>query len=516
MTEDRDIERGFDPRLLLRVLRRRLWIVALLTLLVPAIALVYSLLAEKEYRATASLLFRDPQLDEKLFGSTFVGESTDEARAAATNLELISLDVVAARTAERVGGGLTPGDVTRSIDTSSEGQADVVTIEASSPDPASAAKLANEFGRQFIAFRRDADREKISSAISLVERQLDELPESAANGADARSLRRRLQELQILASLQTGNAELVQLAEPPSAPAAPRPLRNTVLGLLVGLLLGIAAALVVERFDRRLRDPYDLQDIFDRPLLAIVPATDELAYLDTASEGGVLEPFRLLRANLRYFTADRDVRSVLVTSAQPGDGKTTVAWNLAAASAAAGTPTLLIEADLRRPGLTVQAGRPSPGLSALLSQQASLEEVLEASRALKGDGPRAVRNLDVIFAGTLPPNPDELIESQRMREVLHAAEERYGLVVVDTPPTSVVADAIPLVREVSGVVVIGRLGQTSRDAASQLASQLANLHARVLGIVVNGAPRDDTGYGYYDEPSANGHVGAERLNAVRS
>jgi len=127
--------------------------------------------------------------------------------------------------------------------------------------------------------------------------------------------------------------------------------------------------------------------------------------------------------------------------------------------------------------------------------------------------------LDVIFAGPLPPNPDELVESHRMRQVLRAAEDRYDLVVVDTPPTAVVSDAIPLVNEVSGVLVVGRLGKTSRDAAIHLVHQLDNLEARVLGVVVNGVPQGrgyGYGYGYtreYDAPASrevfqpSAHVG---------
>nr|MBA2633680.1 CpsD/CapB family tyrosine-protein kinase [Chloroflexota bacterium] len=173
------------------------------------------------------------------------------------------------------------------------------------------------------------------------------------------------------------------------------------------------------------------------------------------------------------------------------------AWNLAAASAAAGTPTLLIEADLRRPGLNPWGSRRTAGLSGLLSQQRGFDQVIEDSGGLYGDGPRPTRNLDVIFAGPNPPNPDELIDSERMRDLLRVAERRYELVVIDTPPTSVVSDAIPLVQEVSGVLVIGRLGQTTREAAVRLASQLQNLQARVFGIVVNDAPRSEAAY-YYD------------------
>jgi receptor protein-tyrosine kinase len=204
----------------------------------------------------------------------------------------------------------------------------------------------------------------------------------------------------------------------------------------------------------------------------------------------------MLRANLRYFNVDHEIRSLIVTSPQPGDGKSTVSWNLASAAASAGTRVLLIEADLRRPALSRWTDqRPKIGLSALLSQQGSIEDAVVKVDFGDVSDVSGSHSVDVIFAGGLPPNPDELMESDRMREVIRAAEAMYGLVVIDTPPTSVVSDAIPLVIEVSGVLVVSRLGRTTRGAAATLAGQLANLNARVLGVVVNGG-RSGDGYGY--------------------
>ena len=167
------------------------------------------------------------------------------------------------------------------------------------------------------------------------------------------------------------------MAAPPGGPSSPRPRRSVLLALFVALFLGVALAFLAERLDRRLRDADKVRDIFGRPVLTAIPASDELA--ETARPGSpVAEPFRMLRANLRYFNVTQEVKSVLVTSAQPGDGKSTVAWNLAWAGGAAGTRTLLIEADLRRPSLARWAQEATPrGLSGLLSQQAPLGDVVE-------------------------------------------------------------------------------------------------------------------------------------------
>jgi capsular exopolysaccharide synthesis family protein len=497
MPEDRGYEGRIDLRGILTVVRRRFGVIALCALLVPAAALVLSLIQEKEYTATATLLFRDPQLDQKLFGSSFVDDTGDAEREAATNLKLVSLDVVAARTARALGGDFTDGQVSSSIETSSEGQADVVTIEATHTDPRLSARLANTFAEQYIRFRRRADRAKIAEAKRLVQGQLDQLTPEEQATPSARSLRQRLQELQIVTALQTGNAEQVEIAETPTSQSSPRPLRNTAVGAVLGLLLGLAAAFLLERLDRRIRDPEELPEIFGRPTLASIPEVDELASTDTPLSPEASEPFRMLRANLRYFNVEKQVRSVLITSSQPGDGKSTVAWNLAVASASAGIPTLLIEADLRRPSFA-QWTRSGVrlGLSGLLSHQGDLDEAVQTLSVGARPGGTRSHTLDVILSGALPPNPDELIDSTRMREIVDEAQLTYQLVVIDTPPTSAVSDAIPLMNAVSGVIVVGRLGRTTRDSAAQLAHQLQNLEARILGVVVNGARRRRGGYGY--------------------
>ncbi len=208
----------------------------------------------------------------------------------------------------------------------------------------------------------------------------------------------------------------------------------------------------------------------------------------------------MLRTNLRYFNVDHDIRSVVVTSAAPGDGKTTVSWNLAAVAAASGTRTLLIEADLRRPSLSkvFEPWARPVGLSQVLAGESSLAEaavtVPVADWGSNGSGPPT---MDVLFSGALPPNPSDLMQSGRMSELLDQAQSLYELVVIDTPPTAVVPDPIPLLPQVSGVIVVTRLGRSVRDSAVLLRKQLDNVQARTIGIVVNRVGRDTgTYYGY--------------------
>jgi tyrosine-protein kinase len=487
---------------LLSSVRRRIGIVLICMVVVPAAAFALSLSEQKQYSASASLLFRDPAFDQKLFGSTVVSSPTDPTREAATNVQLVSLQVISARTAKALKGRLTPDQIQSEVTVSPAGQSDVVTVTATDPRPPVAAQLANTFAKEFIAFRRDADRSKIASAQQLVQAQLGKMPATQRAGTQGTALKQRAEQLQILAALQTGNAELVQPATVPGSPSSPRPLRNTAVGLLLGVLLGLGLAVLLERLDRRLKDPRDISEAFDRPVLGGIPGSRALSIANPAVEplaGADAEAFRMLRANFLYFNVDREVDSVLITSSTPGDGKSTVSLHLAFAAATAGSRVLLIEADLRHPTLGRRLGLPADrGLSQLLAGQIkgfsqAVHRVPVPTRRSDGVG---AFSLDALLSGPIPPNPADLIESDRMQRVLEAARERYDLVVIDTPPTSVVSDTIPLVKRVSGVIVVCRLGRTTRDSARHLREQLENLEANLLGVVVNGIGRQTAGYGY--------------------
>src|SRR5947209_8629236 len=243
MTTDLTIRR------ILAAVHRRRAILLVCLVLAPAAALAFSAVQPKEYTAKAVLLFRDPQFDQKLFGSTFVPNSTDPSREAATNLELVSLETVAARTAQRI-RVVTPDQVSAAVSPQSEGQADVVSIQATWGDPRFAATLANTFAQEYISFRRNADRAKIEQAQAPLKRQLGALSSADRNGPVGQALAQRLDQLSTLASVQTGNAELVQSARIPTGPSSPKLGLNAALGLIFGLLLGIALVALAETVDR--------------------------------------------------------------------------------------------------------------------------------------------------------------------------------------------------------------------------------------------------------------------------
>jgi capsular exopolysaccharide synthesis family protein len=206
----------------------------------------------------------------------------------------------------------------------------------------------------------------------------------------------------------------------------------------------------------------------------------------------------MLRANLRYFDSNRDVKSVLVTSAEPGEGKTLVSLGLALAAAGAGERVLLLEADMRDPGLSRVLKLPQvAGLSRTLAE--GDKAVAEATTTVAADEltkSAGEVTLDVLPAGAIPPNPPALLESQMMKELIAQAEKTYDFVVIDTPPLLAVADAIPLVSAVTGVLVVSGLGVSTRSSAGDLIEQLHRLNASILGLVVNFVQGGQRSYGY--------------------
>jgi succinoglycan biosynthesis transport protein ExoP len=302
-----------------------------------------------------------------------------------------------------------------------------------------------------------------------------------------------------------GDVKVLDPAEVPASAASPNKTRAVQLGAFAGLLLGIGAALWLQRVDRRLRRPSEVERALGVPLLATIPRSRALervpagGLLDPTRSARVdIEPFRALRAKLRHMDIGRPIRSILVTSAARGDGKSTVSLGLAAAAAAAGDRVLLVEANWHTPALS--PGLNEKGLSRLLAGGKAFDDVVvelllgSLSGATDASSRPAGRvwRLDLLPSGPAPENPDELIESASMAELLAEAEARYDLVVVDTPPVSVVADAFALMGLVSGVIVVTRLHHSTHEALGVLNTQLSGVGARVLGVIVNGAGRTHT------------------------
>ena len=496
-TGDLDDNDRLEP--LLVALRRRWRMIVVCVLLGLAASIALSQVQQREYTASASILFRDPGIDQQLFGYSAFLPSIDQPSQAATNMALVALPTVESRTSAAL--HVSSSALRSAISVSGVGQANIAQINATDPDPALAARIATTYAQQYVLFRQEADRAQIVAAQEFVEKQLQALPPAERNGNVGQGLQTRANELIELSALQTGNAEVVQPAAAPTSPSAPHTKRNAVIGGFIGLLLGVGLAFLAERFDRRIRDCSELEEVYGVGVLGAVPFSRALATRGLERRPGASdEAFGILRARLRYFNVDHDVRSLLITSALPHEGKTTIAVNLAIAEAVAGsTRTVLVEADLRHPNLARRLGLAAgPGLTEILTRNANLNAAVRHVYVRGAGGSNgASAGFSVITAGAMTPNPIEPLESRAMIDLLTALSEQFDLVILDTSPPSVVPDAIPLMRLVTGVVIVARKNVITRDAARHLRQQLTKLGAPTLGVVANEMSANLPGYRDY-------------------
>lgn len=290
----------------------------------------------------------------------------------------------------------------------------------------------------------------------------------------------------------------VSIAQPPSVPSAPvspRTKLNLALGLLVGLAVGIGGAVLRSALDTRIRDQETVSAILDGPVLG--GFRDESAVrehpllVDSDPFSHRAESFRQLRTNIRFLAVDTRVRSLVVTSSLPAEGKTTVSTNLAIALAQSGEQVILVDADLRRPAIGELMGlNPRVGLTNVLLETTSVDSALQTYR----DG----LSLRVLTSGPIPPNPSELLGSQRMQDVLAALQQRATVVIFDTPPLLPVTDAAVLAVHTDGALLVARAGATHRDQLRTSVTNLQQVGAHLFGAVVNRLParRAAGGYGY--------------------
>jgi capsular exopolysaccharide synthesis family protein len=269
----------------------------------------------------------------------------------------------------------------------------------------------------------------------------------------------------------------------------------------VALILALLTALLFERLDPRMVTPNEVGSTLGRPILGLIHKSRALARspLRNPPAPADVDDFLALRAHLRYFGSNGGVRSVLVTSSSEGDGKTTIAWNLARVAAGRETRVLFVEGDLRHPTLARSLGLDAERtLVEVLDGSAGLGDVTQEVALPSGENGRlAPRIVTVALAGDAPTRSTDAVAWERLGAALRDAERDYDLIVIDTAPILLVPDAIPLLSKVGGVVVVGRLRRTPRAAFARLKEQLDNIGAPTLGAVVNSVGKDAAYlYGY--------------------
>ena len=351
------------------------------------------------------------------------------------------------------------------------------------------------------------------------------------------NLMQRLKDATLSASLEATNVHVIDPATAPLNPVRPNKRRNVVAGLLVGLIVGITVAFVQETLDSSVRTTEEAERLVNAPALAVIPAEADGQRRRQVTAGGAVnasgpdgvglavlkrpssplaESFRSLRTSVLLSTAPRPPQTILVTSAQVGEGKTSTACNLAMSFAQRGVPVLIVDADLRRPSVARTLGvQNDKGLSSFLTGAHSLDEVLIQYERMP--------NLWILPAGPRPPDPAELLSSHMMDSTLKELLKRFTQVIIDSPPLLLVTDAVVLSALVDGVILVVASGSTARGALARAHRILDNAGSRVLGMVLNKVDlRFDTYYGsyygpyhqaYYDDISVSGPSHSSRGHA---
>ena len=327
----------------------------------------------------------------------------------------------------------------------------------------------------------------------------DQSPEQAAQVADAvgRQFTTTVADLESVSDSSPSPVKVSIVSAPstPTAPVSPRPVRNIALGLVLGLLLGFGLALLRDLLDTTVKGEADLPEVTDAPVVGGIPFEDDAAkrplVVQAMPHGLRAEGFRTLRTNLQFVDATTHPRSIVVTSSIAGEGKSTMAANLAMTMAAAGSRVCLIEADLRRPKLLDYMGLDGAvGLTDVLIGQIEVKAALQHF----GEG-----DLWVLGSGPIPPNPSELLGSGLMQRALRELEARFDIVLIDAPPLLPVTDAAVLSTVAGGTVLVVGVGMVDRAHLTKALQSLESVKANLLGLVLNRIPtKGADAYHYYE------------------
>jgi len=358
--------------------------------------------------------------------------------------------------------------------------------------------------------------------------------EAEANKALYDGLLTKLKEAGISAGLRSSNIRVVDPAMVPTSPARPAKTRNIVLSFVIGLVGGIGLALLREYMDNTIKSPDDIETLARLPSLAVVPAFVEsngnrsrVSLLKGHSSNGhekrielvaqhlpksqMSEAFRALRTALLLSQADHPPQVILVTSALPREGKTTAAANLAVTLAQLGDRTLLIDADLRKPGvgrlLNLGSGKYA-GLSSYLAGVSSLDLVTIQHPAIP--------NLSAIPTGPLPPNPADLLSSHKLNEAIAELRTKFKFIVIDSPPIMAATDAVILSVKADGVLLVVRSGETPKEAFTRTRDLLLSVKCHLLGVVLNAVDSSapDYYYSYRYYPYSQGYGPQEHAESL--
>jgi succinoglycan biosynthesis transport protein ExoP len=532
----------------LRPLWSRRWLILVAVCL--ATGGVYAFYAQKPkvYSASTLVFVKDP-------GDPVTGipsaQGTD--RSVQNQAAMLYSRDVATSVAQKIHYRGTPDELLKRVSVTSREGEDFVNVHAKGRSGQEAATIANAYAQQFVTLINGSQSSRIKRALDLSRQQRDGLGNGPATQGTRQSLGDQIRRLELALQVPPTITRQVDPAVPPTGPSEPKPLRNALFALILSLVASVGIAFGLERFDRRLKRPLDIVEAYDSPLLAVLPHSDAPA--PTKDGAAALsrefeEAFRVLRTNIELATLDAPPRTIVVSSAMPNEGKSTVVRNLALAFAETGKRVAVVEGDLRHPALAPLFGAAGggTGLTEVLTDDARLDDVtLRIATSLPGfdeiDRLRAERrpsttgangkassrkssnggaakggssngpavhggSVTLLLSGAKPANPPAVLASARAKRLLDDLRDGHDIVLIDSAPLLTVTDTVPLLRYADAAVVVGRLGFTTRETAAGLREFLARIpDIDLLGVVANDLSQFEAGgfgygygYGYGGEP----------------
>jgi succinoglycan biosynthesis transport protein ExoP len=460
-----------------------------------------------------------------------------------TESGLVGSDVVAQLVQDKLETKTSLGTLLSNLSVSVEAGTEILDIDYTSSDPATAQAVAQKFATAYLEFRQSQAENQVTTQITDIQNEISDVSakiSSLQHQIDQENNPTKKQELinqqdadksrlgvlkQNLADAGAGSivqpgGQIVQPAYLPSSPSNAGVVRNGFLALIVGLAIGTGIAFLRERLDDRIRDREDLEKHLGVPVLAVVPKVAQWsarneAHLASISEpwSPASEPYRTLRTSILFMAAQKNLQVLMVTSPSAGDGKTTTCANLSVALAQAGKSVIIVSGDLRKPRLHrfFEGTTNVEGLVDVLTGDRGVRQVLQ---------PSAIPNLSVMACGPISSSPAELLHAPRMAAMLEEMRTLADFVIIDSAPVLVVSDSLAMAALVDGVLFVSEAQSTDRQAVSRARNQLEQVGAPVVGAVMNNFDPSKSGGGYsyrYYYRYGDGYgTGAETLGNGKS
>ncbi|QNO16548.1 polysaccharide biosynthesis tyrosine autokinase [Alkalicella caledoniensis] len=439
-------EYEIDLRQIFDILFKRLWIIAAIVLVTTTTSAVVSyFFLDRVYEASSSLVILakadsgNIQYNDVLLNQRLVKTYSEIAKSRSVSTEVI----------RKLGLNMSHGEFAGKVQVNSVRDTEVIEIRVQDTDPQRAARIADELSSVFMS--------------------------------------------KIVNFLNIDNIQILDRASVPTSPVKPRPALNVAIAFLLGAMLGVGIVFLMEFLDNTLKNPEDIERHLKLPVLATVPEIEGsqsdinlITYREPKSP--ISEAYRMLRTNIQFANLDNDLKTIVITSTGPSEGKSTTISNLAITLIGMGHKTLIIDADLRKPKVhkVFNLDNDSGMTNVLMGE--SLENAVKRIGGIK---------LDILTSGPIPPNPSELLGSKKMKDFIEECSRSYDFVLIDAPPIGIVTDSAILSSICDGTIFVVAAGEAQKDQTLKAKEMLEKVGKKTLGVVVNKVKITKRNYGTY-------------------